>query len=160
MTNGKILCSTQALAFLWGVVDKQYLLLPVCSDRTEESEALDKRNQGIQQPGLYSYKREFSLGFLENSEIWGKAQLASIRASGGASSFLSAVPRSAQAVAAQLKVSREPSLGWLPVFLIAKQPVRLSRPRCPFLHTQGLDTSYLSLSSPGGPVGPACQRPS
>lgn len=56
-------CITQALAFLWGVVDEQYPLLPVCSDRTEEAEALDKSDLGIRQPGSYSVKRSSLQGF-------------------------------------------------------------------------------------------------
>lgn len=73
---------------LVGVVDEHYPLLPVCSDRTEEAEALGKSNRGIPAAWLIQCKEEF----LENSTMEGKAQLAGPGASGGDCSSLPLSP--------------------------------------------------------------------
>lgn len=63
MANGKIPLVQHSHSGSWGVVDEQYPLLPVCSDRREEAQVLGKSNLGTQQPGSYSIKRSSLQGF-------------------------------------------------------------------------------------------------
>lgn len=85
MANEKMLLDQHSgSGILVGVVDEHYPLLPVCSDRTEEAEALGKSNRGIPTAWLIQCKEEF----LENSTM----ELAGPGASGGDCSSLPLSP--------------------------------------------------------------------